>query len=68
MGTKRRKEEKEQFDFSSIHSSFTTNLEGLEVFVKNVSPIAEKHDQATRKKLVKGAQQIGKILGAKKGK
>jgi hypothetical protein len=67
MARKKVKKEKEQLDFGKIHDSFVTNLEGLEAFVKNVSPIAEKHDQATRKKLVKFAKEIGKILGAKKG-
>jgi len=68
MGTKRRKEEKEQLDFSRIHGSFTTNTESLEAFVNNVAPIAEKHDKATRKKLDKFTKGIFKILGLPKGK
>jgi len=68
MGTKRIKRGKEQLDFSKIHGSFTTNTEGLEAFVNNVAPIAEKHDKATSKKLDKFVKEIGKILGAKKGK
>jgi len=68
MARKKVKKEKEQLDFGKIHDSFKRNLEGLEAFVKNVSPVAEKHDQATRKKLVKFAKEIGKILGTNKGK
>lgn len=68
MGTKRIKRGKEQFDFSKIHGSFTTNIEGLEAFVNNVAPIAEKHDKATRKKVAKLAKGILKIFGLPKGK
>jgi len=68
MARKKVKKEKEQLDFEKIHDSFERNLEGLEAFVKNVSPIAEKHDQATREKMVKFAKGIRKIFGAKKDK
>jgi len=67
MATKKTKKEKKQLDFSRIHGSFTTNLEGLEAFVKNVSPIAEKHDKATRKKMDKFTEGVFKIVGVKKG-
>ncbi len=68
MARKKVKKEKVQLDFEKIHDSFERNLEGLEAFVKNVSPIAEKHDQATRGKVVKFAKEIRKIFGAEKDK
>jgi hypothetical protein len=68
MAAKKVKKEKEQLDFKKVHVSFVTNLEGLEAFVKNVSPIAEKHDKATREKLDKFAKGIFKIFGLPKGK
>jgi len=68
MGTKRIKRGKEQFDFSRIHDSFTRNIESLEAFVNNVAPIAEKHDQATMKKVDKFTKQMFKIFGLPKGK
>lgn len=68
MGTKRIKKGKEQLDFSRIHHSFRKNIESLEAFVNNVAPIAEKHDQATRKKMDKFAKQMFKIFGLPKGK
>ena len=68
MAAKKVKKKKEQLDFEKIHHSFTTNLESLEAFVKNVSPIAEKHDKATREKLDKFTEGIFKIFGLPKGK
>jgi len=68
MAAKKVKKKKEQLDFEKIHDSFVTNLEGLEAFVKNVSPIAEKHDKATREKLDKFTKGIFKIFGLPKGK
>ena len=72
MAAKKVKKKKEQLDFKKIHHSFTTNLESLEAFVKNVSPIAEKHDKATgkatREKLDKFAEGIRKIFGVNKDK
>ncbi len=68
MATKKAKKEKEQLAFESIHNSFTTNIESLEAFVNNVAPIAEKHDQATRKKMDKFTKQMFKIFGLPKGK
>jgi len=68
MGTKRMKKGKEQFDFSRIHNSFTRNIESLEAFVNNVAPIAEKHDQATKKKVDEFTKQMFEIFGLPKGK
>ena len=68
MGTKRIKRGKEQFHFSRIHDSFARNIESLEAFVNSVAPIAEKHDQATRKKLDKFTKEMFKIFGLPKGK
>jgi len=68
MAAKKVKKQKEQLDFKKIHHSFTTNFESLEAFVKNVSPITEKHDKATRKKLNKFTVGIFKTFGLPKGK
>jgi len=68
MAGKKGKKEKEKLNFEGIHHSFKRNLESLEVFVDSVTPIAEKHDKATRKKLIKFANGIRKIFGAEKDK
>lgn len=68
MAAKKVKKKKEQLDFSKIHGNFTTNMQSLEAFVKNVSPIAEKHDKATREKLDKFTEGIFKIFGLPRGK
>ncbi len=68
MTTKKVKKKKEQLDFTDTHRNFTGNLDSLEVFIKNVAPIAEKHDQAAKKKMDKFAKQMFKIFGLPKGK
>jgi hypothetical protein len=68
MARKKVKKEKEKLNFEDIHNSFKGNLESLEVFVNSVAPVAEKHDEATREKLVKFANGIRKIFGAEKDK
>jgi hypothetical protein len=68
MAAKKVKKKREQLGFKRIHGSFVTNLEGLEAFVKNVSPIAEKHDKATRAKLDKFTKGTFKIFGLPKGR
>jgi hypothetical protein len=68
MAVKKVKKKKEQFGFNKIHSNFKTNMESLEAFVNNVAPIAQKHDQGTRRKLARFAKGIREIFGVEKDK
>jgi hypothetical protein len=62
MATKRKQKEKEEHVIEEIHDSFMRNLEGLEVFVSQVAPIAQKHDQTRTEKVEEVFRKVNKIL------
>lgn len=68
MATKRKRKEKREDVIEEIHDNFIRNLEGLEVFVSQVAPVAQKYDEALIEKVQKVFRQVGKILGLPEGK
>jgi len=62
MPTKKRKGRNEEPNFIGIHHSFTTNLYSLEVFVKNVAPIAAKQDKAATKEITRAVNQLSQLI------
>jgi hypothetical protein len=54
-------DEKVRYDIGSIHHNFTANLEGLRVFISNLSPVAKEHDKILMEKITEIFEELTKI-------
>jgi hypothetical protein len=66
METNKKREEKAQYDIEMIHLNFTTNSEGLRIFITNLSPVAKEHDKNIIEKISKICEELLKISGISK--
>jgi hypothetical protein len=63
MGINKKQEEKEQDEIIKFHFNFKINLEGLRVFIINLSPVAKEYDKTIMEKITKICDEILKIAG-----
>ena len=66
METNKKREEKAQYYIEMIHLNFTTNSEGLRVFITNLIPVAKEHDKDLIEKISKIVKEALKITGVSK--
>lgn len=68
MGIHKKREEKAQYDIKIFHFNFKINLEGLRVFINNLSPVAKEYDKTLTEKISKICEELLKITGVSENK
>ncbi len=60
--------QKEQHPIEKIYNSFSKNLQGLKIFVSNVAPVVQKHDEELKESITATFKTVTKIIGLDESK